>query len=155
LVLNQHIILTNTPAAIQAIYDEYAGMLLGYIYEVVKDKNLAEQYLVSVFNELPQHLSDIARPGTNIYHSLQLLTRKILADFFETIPACNTADNASNLPTRPNKFLDRMSKEEQLIFCSVHYRGKSISALAAELNKPEEVIKKLLQQAFAAIRRAA
>jgi len=152
--LNQDISLANASLTMQAIYDEYAGMLLGYIFEVVKDKNIAEQYLVAVFTELPRHFNDIAQPGVNIYHRLQLLARKMLAAFFETIPACNiTDDGLSNLPVRPNKFLDRMNKEEQFIFCSVHYNGKSISTLANELNKPEEVIKKILQQAFAAIRR--
>ena len=152
--MNHNISLTNASLTMQAIYDEYAGMLLGYIFEVVKDKNLAEQYLIAVFNELPRHLNDVAQPGVNTYYRLQLLARKMLAAFFETIPACNNTDDGfSYLPARPNKFLDSMNKEEQLIFCSVHYHRKSISTLATELNKPEEVIKKILQQAFAAIRR--
>jgi hypothetical protein len=153
--VNQQIALTNLPTATRALYDEYAGMLLGYIYEVVKDRNMAEQYLITVFNELPQHLHDVVKPGVSSYLRLQLIARKMLAGFFETIPAC-TPDNAKSLlPSKPNKFLDRMSEEQQLVFCSVHYSGKSISTLAAELDKPEEVIKKILQQAFAAIRRAA
>jgi DNA-directed RNA polymerase specialized sigma24 family protein len=48
-----------------------------------------------------------------------------------------------------------MSGEQQFVFCNIHYSGRSISALAAEMSKPEEAIKKILQQAFAAIRRAA
>ncbi|MBE9665911.1 hypothetical protein [Mucilaginibacter boryungensis] len=153
--MNQDISLINASSAIRAIYDEYAAMLLGYIFEVVKDKNIAEQYLVSVFNELPEHLNDITQPGVNIYHRLQLLARKLLTDFFETIPACNIVnDNLPDLPIRPNKFLDRMSKEELFIFCSVYYSGKRIGTLATELNKPQDEIKKILQQAFAVIRKA-
>jgi hypothetical protein len=154
--LTQQIALTNASQTTRAIYDEYAGMLLGYIYEVVNDKNIAEQYLVSVFNELPQHLHDIAQPGINVYHRLQLLARKVLAGYFETIPACLISVNSNDhLPVRPNKFLDRMTKEQQIVFCNIHYSGKSVSQLATEFNKPEEEVKKLLQQAFAAIRRAA
>ncbi|MES2278980.1 MAG: sigma factor-like helix-turn-helix DNA-binding protein [Bacteroidota bacterium] len=152
--MNQHIALANSSSTTRAVYDEYAGLLLGYIYEVVKDQHTAEQYLVSVFNELPQHLHSIVQPGANVYQRLQLIARKMLAGFFETIPACNPGDK-SHLPARPNKFLHRMSEEEQLIFCNIHYNGKSISTLALELNKPEEAIKKILQQAFAAIRRPA
>lgn len=151
----QQEVLTNN-AATQALYDEYAGVLLGYIYEVVKDHAMAEQYLVSVFNELPGHLHEIIQPGLNTYRQLQLLTRKVLANYFETIPVCKTTDPEKNyLPSTTNKFLLGMTKEQQLIFCSIHYQGKSISVLAAEMKKPEEVIKKLLQQAFTAIRRAA
>lgn len=153
--MNQQISITNTASGTRAIYDEYAGLLLGYIFEVVKDKGIAEQYLVSVFKELPQHLQYVNQPGANTYQRLLLLTRTVLADFFETIPACNPDDKKSHLPARPNKFLDRMSEEEQFIFCNVHYNGKSISTLALELNKPEQAVKKILQQAFAAIRRAA
>ena len=154
--MNQQITFTNNSTATRAIYDEYAGMLLGYIYEVVKDKAMAEQYLAAVFSELPQHLHDIIQPGFNTYHRLQLIARKMLADFFETIPACAPQDmDKKYMPAKPNKFLDRMSTEQQFIFCNVHYSGKSINTLAAELNKPEEEIKKILQQAFAAIRRAA
>lgn len=146
----------NSSSTIRAIYDEYAGLLLGYIYEVVKDKDLAEQYLASVFNELPQHLPEVVQPGGNVYHRLQLLTRKTMADFFATLHVCKSPYNSSMyLPAKPNKFLSRMTEEQQLIFCSVHYHGKSISVLAAELNKPEEEIKKTLQQAFAAIRKPA
>ena len=148
--------ITDSPTAIRALYDEYAGMLLGYIYEVVKDKDMAGQYLVTLFNELPQHLTDVLQPGANTYHRLQLVARKILAGFFENIPACEVNPNTnSHLPARPNKFLERMNAEQQFVFCGIHYSGKSIAALAAELNKPEQVIKQLLQQAFAAIRRAA
>lgn len=154
--MNQKVILTtNYSLAARDIYDQYAGMLLGYIYEVVKDKQMAEEYLISVFNELPRHLHDIVQPGFNTYQRLQLIARKVLAGFFETIPACTPNERKTYLPAKPNKFLSRMSEEQQLVFCSIHYNGKSIATLAAELNKPVDEIKKLLQQAFTAIRRAA
>lgn len=152
----QQEVLTNNASATRALYDEYAGLLLGYIYEVVKDRGMAEQYLISVFNEMPGHLHEIKQPGLNTYHQLQLLTRKVLADYFETIPVCKATDPEENyLPSRSNKFLSGMTDEQRLIFCSIHYHGKSIETLAAEMNMPEDVIKKILQQAFTAIRRAA
>lgn len=154
--MTQQDVLTNNASATRALYDEYAGLLLGYIYEVVKDRELAEQYLIAVFNEMPGKLHEIKRPGLNTYHQLQLMTRKVLAGYFETIPVCKPTDaEKTYLPSRPNKFLSGMTDEQRLIFCSIHYHGKSIGALAAELSMPEDVIKKILQQAFVAIRRAA
>lgn len=154
--MNQQIVSANISSAISSLYDEYSGLLYGYIYEVVKDRKIAEQYLVSVFNELPQHLHIILRPGINTYQRLQLLARKTLSAYFETIPSCNTPEDfKKRLHTRPNRFLDRMTEEQQLVFCSVHYSGKSISDLSVEMKKPEDVIRKILQQAFAIIRSAA
>lgn len=146
--------MTNSSAQTRTLYDEYAPLLLGYIQEVVKDKKLAEQYLIAVFNEVPEHLHELLQPGTNVFLGLQLLTRTILANFFKTIPVCTALDDKRYLPNRPNKFLTGMTGEQQLIFCSIHYHGKSIPVLAAELNMAEADIKKILQQAFAAIRRA-
>ena len=147
-------VLINNSSVIQALYDEYAGLLLGYIYEVVKDREIAEEYLVSVFNELPEHINEITRPGLNTYHQLQLLARKVLADYFATIPVCvPTNPEKTYLPSHPNKFLLGMTEEQQLIFCSVHYHGKSICDLAAELNTTETCIKTILKQAFEVIRR--
>lgn len=150
--MNQPIISNSGSSATRDIYDQYAGLLYGYIYEVVKDRNTAEQYLLSVFNELPQHLHYVVQPGVNTYYRLQQLARKALNNFFETV-----ADSpaAVNIPARPNKFLSRMSAEQQLVFCNIHYNGKSVSKMAAELDKGEDEIRKILQQAFAAIRRAA
>lgn len=149
-------VLINNSSVIQALYDEYAGLLLGYIYEVVKDREIAEEYLVSVFNELPYHINEITRPGLNTYHQLQLLTRKVLADYFATIPVCApTNANKNYLPSTPNKFLSAMTEEEQFIFCSVHYHGKSIRVLAAEINKSEVAVKTILKHAFEVIRRMA
>jgi len=152
--LSKQIILPNSSSALRAVYDEYAALLYGYIFEVVKDTQIAEQYLVSVFNELPKHLQDLVQPGVNTYLRLQLITRNVLAGYFETIPACDfVADDNSHMPTRPNKFLDKMTHEQQLVFCNIHYSGKTIRGLAAEMNKAEDEIKKILQEAFAAIRR--
>jgi DNA-directed RNA polymerase specialized sigma24 family protein len=151
--LGQQGVLQNSSLALRTIYDEYAGMLYGYILEVVKDTQLAEQYLISVFNALSQHLPAFTQPEGNTYHHLQQITRRILAGYFETIPACGfVAEDKSHLPTRPNKFLDRMTREQQVVFCNTHYGGKTIGVLAAEMSKPESEIKKILQQAFAAIR---
>lgn len=150
--MNRPLALTNNTAAVRAIYDEYAGLLLGYINEVVKNETLAGQYLISVFDELPRHLPDLLKPGTNTYLQLVLLARKSLAGFFETIPACKPDDKKFYTPAKPNRFLNRMSNEERFIFCSVHFNGKSVSTLATELNQSEQEIKKILQRAFAAIR---
>lgn len=154
--MNKHIVLANNKHIVRAVYDEYAALLLGYIYEVVKDKKIAEEYLIAVFNELPQHLQHFTQPANNTYNTLQLIARKMLTGFFETLPAYKDPnDHKARLPAKPNKFLARMSEEQQFVFCSIYYNGKTICGLAAEMNKPIDEIKAILQQAFLAIRRAA
>ncbi|GAB3931480.1 sigma-70 family RNA polymerase sigma factor [Mucilaginibacter myungsuensis] len=138
------------------IYDQYAGMLYGYIFEVVKDKQLAERYLMMVFNDLPHQLHDLLQPGVNVYHKLQQLTRKHLKDIFGSQQTIIDGTGVNgHIPARPNKFLDKMSAEQKHVFCNIHYYGKSVSTVAAEMNSAEEEVRKVLQQAFAAIRRVA
>lgn len=127
---------------------------MGYIYEVVKDQQLAEQYLVQVFNQLPEQL-DTADTSIRLYLRLQLIARKLLAAYFENgsnhIPSTAT----TYLPFRQNKYLDNMNNEQQHVFCKLHYCGKSISQLAAELQRPESDIKQILKEAFDGMRRIA
>jgi hypothetical protein len=153
--------LTHTEASLPTIkqtkhslYTNYACMLLGYINEVVKDKAVAEQYLIELFNELqPPDLEEILAPGANAFCRLQLLARKKLASFVTSIEACATGEEAaSKKGIEGNKFITLMGHEQQLVFCGVHYHGKSIVKLAAELNKPEAAIKQLLKESFTIIR---
>ncbi|RYU90451.1 hypothetical protein EWM62_07275 [Mucilaginibacter terrigena] len=153
--------LTSAEASLPAIkqtlrglYNSYGGMLLGYIQEVIKDRATAEQYLAELFTDLrPAELNEILAPGTNVFCRLQLLARKKLAAYINSVGDC--ADKHGASPPKNiggNKFIDMMSHEQQLVFCGVHYHGKSITALAAELNQPEAAIRQLLKESFTIIR---
>lgn len=134
------------------IYDKYAAMLLGYVSEVVKDRKLAEEHLVSIFNNVPKHLSELNNTQTNTWCQLQRLAKKHLTG----APAANEhgkAYNGTTIELGSNKFLGQMTNEQHTVFCGVYYNQKTIIQLADELNKPEEFIRKTLREAFAIIRK--
>jgi DNA-directed RNA polymerase specialized sigma24 family protein len=126
-------------------------MLLGYFSEVVKDRQLAEQHLVNIFNTIPQHLNEINSNGTNTWCQLQRLAKKQLSGSFVT----NDNKLGNSVQQRKNKFLDRMTSEQQLVFCSIYYNGKTIQQLAKELNKTTDTIRITLREAFAIIKTGA
>lgn len=129
-------------------------MLLGYIQEVVKEQAIAEQYLIELFNELKaSDIKEIMAAGTNTFLSLQQIARKKLSAFISTLEDCaDQAEITIKKTITGNKFIDLMGHEQQLVFCGVHYHGKTITKLAAELNKPEDTIRQLLRESFTIIR---
>jgi hypothetical protein len=137
-----------------SLYTNYSGMLLGYIQQVVKDRLIAEQYLVELFSELqPLTLEEISAPGTNAFCRLQQLARNKLASYISTVGDCaDQLGDTDKKNLQGNKFTDMMSHEQQLVFCGIHYHGKSTAALAIELNKPEATIRQLLKDSFTIIR---
>ncbi|SDE28340.1 hypothetical protein SAMN05216464_10591 [Mucilaginibacter pineti] len=121
-------------------------MLLGYIVEAVKNRDIAEQYLIAVFNDVQNELDEFTKPGVNAFCRLQLMARKKLIDFFgsSTEPVSEEKSN--------NKYTAKMNREQQIVFCGVHWQGKTIARLATELNKPDEAIRKILKECFTIIR---
>lgn len=129
-------------------------MLLGYIKEVVKEITVAEQYLIEVFNDL-QHkdIEEILQPGSNAFLRLQQMARKKLSSFISTVEDCaDQAEISAKKAVTENKFVNLMDNDQQLVFCGVHYHGKTTSVLAVELNKTEETIRHLLRESFNIIR---
>ena len=154
--------LTKTEASLpsamqtkQSLYNSYANMLLGYLFEALKNKTVAEQYLVDIFNELQfADIQAISAPGVNTFCQLQMMARKKLASFLTAADECADADGKPNgLVISGNKFIDMMSAEQQIVFCGVHYHGKKTTVLAAELNKPEAEIKRILKESLIIIRK--
>lgn len=138
----------------QDLYNSYGSMLLGYLFEVTKSKPVAEQYLVDIFNGLQfTDIQAITKPGVNTFCQLQVIARKKLASFLETVVECaDPAVKPKTLPEQSNKFTDLMEPEQRQVFCGIHYHGKSAGILAAELNKTEEAIRQILKESFNVIR---
>ncbi|OOQ59200.1 hypothetical protein BC343_28990 [Mucilaginibacter pedocola] len=136
------------------LYNSYSSMLLGYLLEALKDKQAAEQYLVEIFSQLEfTDIQAITKPGVNTYCQLQMIARKKLSAFLATVDDCaEPAKTSQPRVISGNKFIDMMSHEQQTVFCGVHYHGKSINALSAELEKPEAEIKRILKESFTIIR---
>jgi hypothetical protein len=131
----------------QGLYNSYAGMLLGYIFRVVKGNDVAEQYLVEIFNALqPEDIDEMTQPGVNTYCRLQQLARKKLS------VNNNDGSVATNNAAQSNKYIDLMNPDQRLVFCGVHYQGKTTAKLAIELNRSETIIRQLLKESFTIIR---
>lgn len=129
-------------------------MLLGYIKEVVKEQAVAEQYLIELFNELKAtDIKELMDNGVNQFLRLQQIARKKLSSFISTVEDCSDQDEINSKKTiNGNKFIDMMHHEQQLVFCGMHYHGKTIVKLAAELNISEDTIRQLLRESFTIIR---
>jgi DNA-directed RNA polymerase specialized sigma24 family protein len=136
-----------------SLYKDYGSMLYGYIREVVKDTAAAEQYLLEVFNELKaQDIDEITEQGANPFLYLQKSARKKMSSFINTIEDCpDEQEISAKKIIRGNKFIDMMGQEQRHVFCGVHYHGKTTAKLAAELNKPELIIRQLLRESFTII----
>ncbi|MDN3549450.1 hypothetical protein [Mucilaginibacter aquaedulcis] len=132
---------------VHKLYHKYAGMLLGYIFDVVKNETIAEQYLIAVFRDAIHELNEFANEDLSTFCYLHAITRKKLAEYFRDTTYHNRESYNSN-----NKYLRQMSFEQQFVFCGIHWQGKTTSSLAAELNKPEESIRKILKDCFTIIR---
>jgi hypothetical protein len=146
----RQILLKQPCYTLHDLYNRYAGILLGYLSETVKDHKLAEQHLISIFNSISQDLNDLNGTETNTWCLLQRLAKKHLTGF--SVASGKTNGETVIEPGR-NKFLDQMTNEQQVVFYCIYYNHKTITQLAEELNKPEELIRKTLREAFAIIRK--
>ncbi|WPU97620.1 hypothetical protein SNE26_16460 [Mucilaginibacter sp. cycad4] len=139
-------------AVIQNLYNNYAATLLGYIFEVVQNQLVAEQYLIAVFNDVPNETEELSKAGVNVLCRLQIMARQKLAVFFET-PGNDTGRKTEKImPWLNNKHVALMTPLQQQVFCGIYYQCKTTSHIATELNKTEEEIRKTLKECFTIIR---
>jgi Txe/YoeB family toxin of Txe-Axe toxin-antitoxin module len=155
------IMLKNEPQAlietkrvsVRILYDRHASMLLGYIFEIVKDRNLAEKYLVKIFCDVSQHFNEINWDDTNSWCQLQRFAKNKLSQLINSsdlvkdleIQGAGSSDSHAKYP-------DLFSEEQHRIFYDVYYYGKSIEEISKELNKTEESTRKALKEAFTIMR---
>jgi len=148
-----NIVTKQYPHSVHELYDKYSGMLFGYIYEIVKDTRLAEQHLISFYSNLKEYLDEINADGANTWCQLQRLAKRHLsASFINT-----TAQTESELVTNytGNKCLGMMTSEQRHVFCNIYYHGKTVAELAYSLNKPEDIVRKHLKDAFTILKQRA
>ena len=139
-------------AAVLNLYNSYSAKLLGYIYEVVQNKPIAEQYLSAVFNDVPNELEEFSKSGTSAFCRLQIMAREKLVHFFEALENDTDKRAWENLPWVNNRYVTLMTSFQQQVFCDIHYQCKSAGSIAIELNKTEEEIRKTLKECFTIIR---
>ncbi|HEX8024491.1 RNA polymerase sigma factor [Mucilaginibacter sp.] len=138
--------------ALRSLYNSYAAKLLGYIFEVVQNKTVAEQYLAAVFNEVPNEIEELSKAGVNVLCRLQIIARRKLANFFETLDTETERKAGQNMPWVNNRYIAQMTPLQQQVFLGAYYQCKTTSHIAKELNKTEEEVRKTLKECFTIIR---
>lgn len=139
-------------AAVRNLYNSYAAKLLGYIHEVVQDKQVAEQYLQAVFNDVPNEIEELSKTGVNALCRLQIMARQKLVVFFKTFDNETDRQAWQNMSRINNKHIALMTSLQQQVFLGVYYQCKTTSNIAKELNNSEEQIRKTLKECFIIIR---
>ncbi|UOE47630.1 hypothetical protein MTO98_24775 [Mucilaginibacter sp. SMC90] len=139
-------------AAARNLYNSYAAKLLGYIFGVVQNQSVAEQYLAAVFKDVPNKIDELSKADVNVLCHLQIMARQKLADFLKTPDHDADRKITQNIPWVNNKYTTLMTALQQQVFFGVHYQCKTTSNIAKELNKTEEEIRKTLKECFTIIR---
>ncbi|MBC8987965.1 sigma-70 family RNA polymerase sigma factor [Pedobacter sp. N36a] len=147
------VIIDHPSHSIRYLYDQHAGMLLGYIFEVVKDRKLAEDYLVKIFSALSLRDVVLDQEQVNTWCSLLKFAKAKLQLFqavnpYETAPVHTGVTFASSA----NTYLDRLNELQRSVFCGVYHHGKTISALSTALNTTEDLTRKTLKEALLMMR---
>ncbi|WP_068399059.1 RNA polymerase sigma factor [Pedobacter cryoconitis] len=151
-------LVANKQASIRSLYDKHASMLLGYIFEIVKNQKLAEEYLVKVFCDIAQHFNEIDWDETNNWCQLKRFAQNKLNQLTDSGRMASDLKDmglqVSGSHESHTRFPDYFTEEQHHIFYSVYYYGKSVETISKELNKEEESIRKTLKEAFAIMRKS-
>jgi len=139
------------PDTLQELYDKYSEMLFGYIYEIVKDAHIAEQYLIKIYHNVAQHLQEINNDGANAWCQLLRIAKHHLSDVFTSEDYLTRAN--AGIYNINNKFLNLMNEDQQQVFCSIYYCGKKTCELSQMLGRPEDAIRKSLKEALIIIKK--
>lgn len=153
LKMNKNLLSENEQLSIRSLYDKHGGMLLGYIFEVVQDRKLAEECLVKLFGELALQFNKIDWKTSNSWCQLQKFAKTRLISIIAS-KRIRTNHTACTLQSLSGKsYLSELTEIQQQVFCDVYYDGKSVNIIAIELNQTEESIRKTLKEAFAIMRK--
>jgi DNA-directed RNA polymerase specialized sigma24 family protein len=144
---------SNDVLVTRALYYRYSSWLLGYLMTVVKDYDLAEQYLVDVFKEVPNRLPEFTGSESNPWLCLQQLAKSKLKNYTRTLRSgVAIKDQGTAERLRFDSYVNAMTTEQQIVFCGVYYYQKPTALLAQELNKADDEVKKILKEAFLMIK---
>ncbi|QQL50744.1 RNA polymerase sigma factor [Mucilaginibacter ginkgonis] len=152
----QHLVLDRPVYTVRDLYDKYGAMLYGFIYHIVKDRSLAEQYLVDIFKDITQQLDELNTNNASVWVQLQTMARNKVNNMVEEA-GDNEAQGLKAIGSfiARNKFLGLMSNEQRIVFCNVYYHRQSTAALSAELKITEEAVRRILKEAFSIMRNSA
>ncbi|TDO24429.1 RNA polymerase sigma factor [Pedobacter duraquae] len=150
----QHTLIQTKQERLRGIYTRHSSKLFGYIYEVVKDHKIAEDYLVKIFQDIAMQPDDRNLEAAENWMFLQRFAKNRLAVFVSSIQTCDPIDQASLKQFSGNRYLEILNEEQKRIFCDVYYHGRTIHEIAVELNQSEDLTRKILKESFAIMRRS-
>ena len=136
---------------IQDVYDQYGGMLYGYLLKVLKDKVQAEEILVSIFDDIAKSVDESGNCDSYTWCGLYRMAKAKLMKLIND--EGNSNDQDMMVYTLGNNMYNGMNDEQKQVFYETYYGGKKVTQVAAQLNKSEESVKKTLMEAFTILRR--
>lgn len=145
---HQQVSINDHQHGLKLVYDKYGGMLYGYITQVLNNEKLAEEYLVKVFSDLAGSFNGAEWGEQNAWPRLLNFTKNKLVEMNKASCALDQglADAADG------QLFAQLTSEQRHVFRGVYYHGKSIETIAEIENKPEDLIRKTLKEAFDIIR---
>ncbi|WP_442588912.1 hypothetical protein ACSBL2_23030 [Pedobacter sp. AW31-3R] len=139
------------PVTIHSLYESYGGMLLGYIFEIVKDRKVADECLVKIFSDVALHFATMDWDNGSNWMKLQRFAKERLSTFMDN-PTQIESSAAGIVKQASNEYFERLNDAQKTVFCNVYYKNKKIDEISIELNKQEDSIRKTLKEAFAIMR---
>jgi DNA-directed RNA polymerase specialized sigma24 family protein len=136
--------------ALRAIFESYGSALLGYIVGIVNDKTKAEDYLVEIFKVTARFADELIHPDVNTWLRLQQITKNFLYNHKQA--ALTEVDLQLVAAEQSNKYLNLLTADQKHVFCGIHYRNKSVQALANEMRTDENSVRRCLRAALSVIR---
>ncbi len=136
---------------LQQVYDQYSGMLYGYLLMVLKDKGQAEKILVDIFDDIAKSLDENGNCDPDTWCGLYRMAKtKVIQHVGDD---GNSNDQDMMVYTLGNNMYNGMTDEQKQVFYEAYYGGKKVTQLAQQLNKSEDSIKETLKEAFVILRR--
>ena len=148
---NNKAVLVQESVKIQEVYDQYSGMLYGFLLKVLKDKEQAEKLLVGIFDDIAKNVGKSGNCGPYTWCGLYRMAKDKLMIHMDDEGDSNDQDMM--VYTLGNNMYNGMTDEQKQVFYETYYGGKKITQVAAQLNKSEESVKKTLMEAFTILRR--
>ena len=151
----QHTLTETKQDRLRGIYNRHGSKLFGYIFEVVKDQKIAEEYLVKVFQDIALQPDGRNFEAAESWMFLQRFAKNRLAIFVSAMKACSAEDQIELQQFSENRYLNDLTESQRKVFCEVYYHSRTIHEIAVELNQTEELTRKTLKEAFVIMRRSA
>ncbi len=139
--------------ATRDVYNRYSGMMLGYLVDIVKDRQLAENYLVEIFSDFQSGVNSQFVSEQSLWTQLQQLAKSKLLSFIHSKHDCRAfEEDIHSKWTKIGSQLATLTAKQRAVFCGMYYHQKPAKVIAGEINESEEKVKQILKEVFIVIR---